>query len=88
MQWLPTDAAAASAFLLYLVKRGLPFSVRYSTPDTPLHHGDPIVVLQRDRQHEESIWPGDWLVREGPGVYAAWTNDYFANEHDAVESDD
>jgi|ERR1039458_10046605 hypothetical protein len=89
MQWLPDDEEAAKELLWQLVKRHRQFEVRYSLPDDLPHLGVPIIVLagKTHGAEETYIWPNDWFVREGPGIYTGWDDEFFLNEHE-IKTDD
>lgn len=77
-QWLPDSRSAVSDMVDWLMSYGKPFRIRMND------NKEQVLEFQsRDGdEFDQSLWPGEWLVKEGPGAWASWEDSSFKANHD------
>ena len=86
IRWLPDQESSVGAMVTWLIQCHATFEVRYSLSDEwSVGSSEPILFVQSGHGlHDHSAWPGDWVIRYGPGSFGTWEDESFAVHYTPV----
>ena len=87
LQWDPDSKPAVAEMVNWLLMRHAEFKITYSSPDDPpAYPGRPLLVVDdRGNTSDSFVFPGDWLVSEGHGAWACWSDASFRANYELVD---